>query len=140
MNLNAIKLPASDSEGVGFLKLGEDPACGLDAALAALPRRCIFCNESVRVMLAGLFPGQATWEVTTPCQIILIVTSGELRIKMLDGEFTAEAGEVVTINSGVRVQISASMYADFLLAGGGKDPAVKKLGRCLELALFTARN
>ena len=88
---------------------------GFQAGFTALPRRCLFCNECVRVMLTGLRAGQSVAGVAPPQPLVLLVTFGAMRLEAGGEVFTACEGQMLVLNPRVAFRLFAAEAADFLV-------------------------
>ena len=82
-----------------------------------LPRRCVFCNHCVRVVLTGLEPEQSVCGTAPSFPIVLVVTFGEMLLETGGEICLAREGQMLLLNPGVNFRLSASASADFLALG-----------------------
>jgi quercetin dioxygenase-like cupin family protein len=83
--------------------------------LTALPRRCLFCNDCVRVQLTGLRAGQSIEGTAPPRPLNLMVTFGTLHLEVGGKEFVAREGQMLTLYPETAFRLSADEAVDFLV-------------------------
>jgi len=99
-----------------------DWPAGYQSGFTPLPRRCVFCNHCVRVVLTGLQARQSVCGVTPPFPVVLVVTFGEMCLEAGGEVCRAGEGQMLLLNPGVNFRLSSSAPADFLVFGPS-DPA-----------------
>ena len=78
--------------------MNNDWPADLYAGFTALPRRCLFCNECVRVTLTGLSAGQSVAGTAPPRPLVLLVTFGTLCFETEDEAVLVREGQMLALN------------------------------------------
>ncbi len=102
----------------------------LEQALHGLPKRWLFRNDRVSVLLAGLQRDELLALGPWPQSCLLVVTFGELHVVTAGNEFRLQETDSLVVVAGVRHELYAPEAADFLLLNLTPPPASANLWVC----------
>ena len=110
---------ANDLAADAFSVVANGPAvewpCPLEQALSALPKRCVFRNDRVTVLLCGLKRNEAIVLGPWPHACLLVVTFGRLNLVTGGHRLCLQETDSVIVVPAVRQELQALDATDFLL-------------------------
>jgi hypothetical protein len=84
------------------------------SSLRDLPKRLLFSNEHLQMLLAGLHPGQALEDFEAPTPLLVVVAFGEIQLRLGDSRRVHREGEDFRLEPGSFCDLVAHGETDLL--------------------------